>query len=67
MDKLSSKCMNIDAVSSFCDCISEAGLIAPEAQVFCSKAKTDPKTTSEDLVELKMALLDSEEDACCDC
>ncbi len=67
MDKLSSKCIDIDTVGSFCDCISEAGLIAPEAQVFCSKAKTDPTVTSEDLVELKMALLDSEEDACCDC
>lgn len=67
MDKLSSKCIDIDTVGSFCDCISEAGLIAPEAQVFCSKAKTDPKVTSEDLVELKMALLNSEEDACCDC
>ncbi len=67
MNTLSSKCMGIDTVDSFCNCISEAGLIAPEAQVFCSKAKTDPKVTSEDLVELKMALLDLEEDSCCDC
>jgi hypothetical protein len=67
MDTLSKKCMDMDKIGPFCDCISQAGIIAPDAQVFCSKAKTDPTVTNEDLVELKMALLDQAEDACCDC
>ena len=67
MDTLSRKCMDMDSIGSFCDCISEAGLIAPEVQVFCARAKTDPTVTNEDLVGLKMALLDQEEDGCCEC
>jgi len=64
---MNSKCLNIDTVASFCDCMSSAEDIDPTAQAFCDRAKTDPKVTGEDLVELKMALLDREEDACCDC
>lgn len=67
MDTIPNKCMDINSVGSFCDCISGGEPVDPAAQAFCTRAKADPKVTGEDLAELKMALLDMEDDACCEC
>ena len=63
------KCVDINTVGSFCDCISGEEPVDPAAQAFCNRAKTDKNITGEDLAELKMALKDLEEDdaCCCDC
>ena len=61
----SQKCMDIDTVGSFCDCIAVDETADPAAQAFCNRAKTDKNITEEDLAELKLSLM--EEDACCDC
>ncbi len=62
------KCMDINSVGSFCDCISKNESVDPAVQAFCSRAKNNPNVTGDDLNELKMALLDmEEEDACCEC
>ncbi len=65
METRSQKCMDIDTVGSFCDCIAGEETADPAAQAFCNRAKTDKNITGEDLAELKMALM--EDDACCDC
>ncbi len=67
MDTLSNKCMDTNTVGSFCDCISKEEAVDPASRAFCTRAKTDPTVTGEDLAELKTALLDMEDDACCDC
>ncbi len=61
------KCMDNNAVGSFCDCIAGDETVDPAAEAFCNRAKTDKKITGEELAELKMALMDLEDDACCDC
>jgi hypothetical protein len=66
MEKLQ-KCVNINTVSSFCDCIAGDVSVDPAAQAFCNRAKTDTNITGDDLAELKKALMDLEDDACCDC
>ena len=67
MDTLSKKCMDIDTVGSFCGCIAGEEHADPAAQSFCNLVKTDKNITNEDLVKLKMALTDPNEEACCDC
>jgi hypothetical protein len=67
METLPKKCVDINTVSSFCDCIAGDEPVDPAAKAFCNRAKTDTRLTGEDLAELKMALLDLEEDACCEC
>jgi hypothetical protein len=69
METLPEKCVDINTVSSFCDCIEGQEPMDPAAKAFCERAKTDKNITGEDLAELKMALLDLEEDeaCCCDC
>ena len=67
MDTLSEKCMDSDAVGSFCGCIAGDKSADPAAQTFCNRAKTDKNVTNADLADLKMALMDTEEDSCCDC
>jgi hypothetical protein len=59
--------MDINAVDSFCHCISGDDQADPAAQAFCTRASKDPMVTGEDLAELKMALMDMEDDACCEC
>jgi hypothetical protein len=56
------RCMDINEVSSFCNCIADAQYADPAAQNFCARAKTgtDPYTSGDDLVELKKALKDME-------
>jgi hypothetical protein len=62
------KCSDINTVGSFCDCIAGEEPVDPAAKAFCSRAKTDKNVTGDDLAELKMALMDLEEDdSCCDC
>jgi len=67
METLSYKCMDIDTVGSFCDCIAGGESADPAAQAFCNRAKTDKKITREDLADLKTALMDQEDEACCEC
>ena len=67
MDTLSRKCMDNDTVGSFCGCIADEENVAQEARSFCDRVKIDKSVTDEDLSELKMALMDREEDACCEC
>jgi hypothetical protein len=67
MDRLTETCMLIDKVDSFCDCIGGDESADPAAQAFCSRADIDKKITDEDLADLKTALLDEEDEACCEC
>jgi hypothetical protein len=68
METLPQKCVDINTVGSFCDCIAGEEPVDPAAPAFCNRAKTDKNVTGEDLTELKIALMDREEDeACCDC
>jgi hypothetical protein len=62
------KCVDTNTVGSFCECIAGEEPVDPAAKAFCNRAKTDKNITGDDLAELKMALLDLEEDeGCCDC
>jgi hypothetical protein len=67
MDIFPRKCANSNTVASFCECIAEGGAVDPAAKAFCERAKTDTRVTGDDLTELKMALMDLEEEECCDC
>jgi hypothetical protein len=67
MDTRSNKCVDINAVGSFCDCIAGDEAVDPAAKAFCDRAKTDTSITGENLAELKMALSDLEEEGCCEC
>ena len=67
METLPEKCVNINTVGSFCDCIAGDESVDPAARAFCNRAKTDKNLTAEDLAELKMALMDLEDDGCCEC
>jgi len=67
MKTLLKKCVESNTVSSFCSCIAGEETVDPAAQGFCSRAKTGNQVTGEELGELKKALLDLEEDACCEC
>jgi hypothetical protein len=70
MRPLPEKCEDINAVMSFCGCISgESVDVAAEA--FCKRAAdSGSHVTGDELVELKKALKDLEEtdpDDCCEC
>ncbi len=67
METLPEKCVDINAVGSFCDCISGEEPVDPAAKAFCDRAKTDKNITGQDLNELKMALSDMDEGGCCEC
>ena len=67
METLPKKCVDINTVCTFCDCMAGEEPVDPAAEAFCNRAKTDKNITGEDLAELKMALMDLEDDACCDC
>ena len=66
MKTLPDKCVDINSVGSFCGCIGEES-VDPAAKAFCDRAKTDKNITGDNLAELKMALMDLEDEACCDC
>ncbi len=63
MKTLPQKCVNINTIGSFCDCIAGQEPVDPAAKAFCDRTKTDKNITGEDLAELKMALMDLEDDA----
>lgn len=67
METLSRKCTDINTVSSFCDCIAGGDTVDPAAKAFCNRAKTDKNITGDDLADLKRALIDLEDEACCEC
>ena len=67
METLSQKCADINTVSSFCDCIAGEETVDPAAKALCSRAETDKNITGDDLTDLKKALMDLEDEACCDC
>jgi hypothetical protein len=67
METLPEKCMDINTVGSFCDCIAGEEAVDAAAEAFCSRTKNDKNITDEDLAELKIALMDMEDDSCCDC
>lgn len=67
METISSKCMDINMVGSFCDCISDAESVDAAFGAFCNRSKTESgkNMTGEDLAELKMAVMDMESECCC--
>ncbi len=75
MNTLPRKCENVNAVPSFCECISGED-VDVAAEVFCKRAAdVSEHVTGDELVELKKALKDLEEpepdfeadESCCEC
>lgn len=62
MKTMPSKCRDINAVGSFCDCIDDAESVDTAARAFCERARTgnDRYVSGDDLTELKKALQDLE-------
>ncbi len=61
MDLLPKKCEDINAVKSFCDCLSGEETVDVAAKAFCRRAADSIEHVSGDeLVELKKALKDLE-------
>jgi sulfur transfer complex TusBCD TusB component (DsrH family) len=60
MKNIPDKCKDINAVGSFCDCITDAESVDVAARGFCRQASAGSVTgvSGEDLVELKKALTD---------
>ena len=58
METLPLKCMNVNTVRSFCDCVAGAEAVDVAARGFCEHAKSDTNVSGDDLVELKKALMD---------
>jgi len=70
MGTRSDKCAASNTVGSFCDCMAEDKSADPAAKGFCDRAKAGKQVTGDELVELKKALkdLDEEDDGgCCEC
>ena len=67
MDTRLDTCVNNNTVDSFCDCIAGDESADPAAKAFCNRAKVDKNITGEDLADLKAALSDLDDEACCDC
>ena len=62
MEKIPDKCMGVNAVSSFCDCMADVESADAAARGFCARVKNnDKKIIGDDLAELKKALKDLEE------
>jgi len=60
MKTVPEKCLDINSIGSFCDCIADAEPVDAAARGFCDRAKIDKNVTGDDLVELKKALKDLE-------
>jgi hypothetical protein len=62
MKTMPDKCKDVNAASSFCDCIAEAESVDVAAKGFCARLKSgsDKNTAGDDLAELKKALMDLE-------
>jgi hypothetical protein len=67
METFPQKCVDINSVGSFCDCNAGNEPVDPAAEAFCNRAKTDTTVTDDDLKELKAALMDLDDESCCDC
>ncbi len=65
METLPQKCVDINTVGSFCDCIADVEPVDVAARAFCDRAKTDKNITGDELAELKIALMDLEDESCC--
>jgi len=62
MKTIPEKCIDVNKVSSFCDCINSAESVDAAAGGFCARVKEgiDKNVTGEDLADLKKALMDLE-------
>ena len=62
METIPGKCMDINKVGSFCDCVADAEWADVAAQGFCNRVRAGDArdVTGEDLAELKKALMDLE-------
>lgn len=62
METTPDKCMAVNIVSSFCECIADAEAVDVAARGFCARVKSDigKNITGDDLAELKKALMDLE-------
>jgi hypothetical protein len=69
MGTIPSKCMDVNAVGSFCNCVSDAEDVDAAVGAFCERAKTESgkNLTGKDLAELKKAVSDMESDCGCGC
>ena len=72
MRSLPEKCEDINAVQSFCGCISGEESVDVAAEAFCKRADdSSGHATGDELVELKKALKDLDEtdpgECCCEC
>lgn len=72
MGTIPSKCMDVNSVGSFCDCVSDAESVDAAVGGFCNRAKTESgkNITGDDLAELKKAVndvTDRESDCGCEC
>jgi hypothetical protein len=67
METIPVKCMDINTVGSFCDCVESAECADEAARAFCTQAKTDygKNVTGDDLAELKKALWETDCKGCC--
>jgi hypothetical protein len=66
MKRMPDKCMGINAVGSFCDCLADAESVDVAARGFCRQATATKGSVTgvsgEDLTELKKAMKDLEDD-----
>lgn len=55
METLPLKCLNINTIASFCECLANAEPVDPAARAFCDQAKTagNKNRSGDDLAELK--------------
>lgn len=61
MKTIPEKCIDINTVGSFCDCIADDESVDAAARGFCARVLgKDPNITGEELSELKKALMDLE-------
>ena len=72
MNPLPKQCESLNAVGSFCDCIREGESVDVAAAAFCKRAEDKSNSvTGDELIELKKALKDLEEndpdECCCEC
>jgi len=70
MRTLPASCRDVNTVSSFCGCIKDDGSADAAARAFCKRAEAGEPATSDELVELKKALADMDDEteadgACC--
>ncbi|HUK99563.1 MAG TPA: hypothetical protein VLX29_01770 [Nitrospirota bacterium] len=68
MKTLPPKCVDINSVVSFCNClaVSDSEPVDVAARAFCDLKKAgNDNINGDDLAELKKAIMDMESKACC--